>query len=179
MNSETYEMMCLKCCQGSIEEKTTCENELYTHIQDKRNLNQILDIIKNSNSEYTHFVTAEIINKVYSSPHKIGPVESFSSDRYEKDENFEINQEFVKTYIQLLSTKGETMQSYLLNTIANYVGNAVRLNWLEIKNKEGIILGIKDDFFSNAHMIKRINIGLKLFEYILSNLFINTQYMSY
>ena len=71
------------------------------------------------------------------------------------------------------------MQNYLVNTIANYIGNAVRLNWLEIKSKEGVILGIKDDFFSNNHLIKRINIGLKLFEYILSNLFINTQYMSY
>ena len=97
-----YENMCFKCCQGSIDEKTNFENILYSFIGNKANLSQISEIITKSESEHTQFITVEIINKVYSNSSKVGPIEVSYLDKNEsRDENFEINQEFVNNYINL------------------------------------------------------------------------------
>lgn len=108
-----YENMCLRCCQGNMEEKINYENTLYEYIKNKSLLPEIFDIITKSRSEHTQFVTVEIVNKVYLSSSKIGILEfSFVNTRDEFDPNFKLNINFITTYIALLNENGTNMPNY-------------------------------------------------------------------
>ena len=176
----TYENMCLRCCQGNMEEKTSYENTLYEFIKTKSMVPQILEIIAKSKSEQTQFITVEIVNKVYLSSSKIGVLEfSFVNTKEEYDPHFDININFVKTYVGLLNENGLSMPNYLVNSIANYIGNTTRMYWLDIKNKKAYLEDIASPFFNDGVPIQKMIVGLKIFEYIMSNLFINSQFIGY
>lgn len=156
MDYATFETMCLKCTSGSFHDKEQCEKHLFNFVEVKANLPQITEFIYKSENESCQFVLVEIINKIYCSSAKTGPIEAssyYDKENKEQDENFEINQNLVGVYMNFLSQKGSTLPNYLLNTIANYIGNALRVNWLEIKCKKSLMENIANHFFNDQNDI--------------------------
>ena len=167
--------------------KNEYSNHLIMFLKQECNFNVFKEVFENSNDNTVKLILLDFLSKaVFRNLSKVDNIDNdpnrgyrgYNSD-YMKIENEEYNVHLVNYFIYFLKVNSDNVPSYILNSIADFIGNSIKYfiyGGVEIVN---LIEIIQNSFFGNANNSKDVYAGIKIYFYTITDILINTHHYEF